>query len=287
MIFFILAAGNSGTTLISQILHQSGVNMIDEGEATWDSQNLYEHLSRKKLEDLGVQQRRDLTAMLYERVSMNSLNQALLANQKHPPRSGVSIMHYIPKSPIIATDDQLEEMRELIHTCSQNYEHWGFKDPRNCHTYPIWERELPPHRLIFIYRGYSEIVRRSKLSGIRQIEVFRLRNLLKAWVYLNGRLLKFMKATPYPYLLLRFEAFMSDENEFKRLERFVGRPLVDLRNPKLHHSRMEKPNLLPFLGKIVSQWLPIQPEEILIELENMPAQKLIDLEIRGQTEQNV
>jgi hypothetical protein len=38
---------------------------------------------------------------------------------------------------------------------------------------------------------------------------------------------------------------------------------------------------LPFLGKIVSHWLPTHPEEIFIELEKMHAQYIIDLNTAG------
>ena len=101
MIFVVLGMHKSGTTLVSQILHHSGVNMGDFQEnISYDEGNKYERESTLEvdMEILGAGDYRVLDLRSSRRLRLDE-----------------GIYH---------------KMREIIAGCGSRYEDWGFKDPR-------------------------------------------------------------------------------------------------------------------------------------------------------------
>ena len=124
MIYIVLGMHKSGTTLVSQTLHLSGIDMGDGFDA-----NVYYDLGHK-----------------YEREETWRLNENILAARdvhstmiRRPPALKLSVT-------------QQQAMKQIIEDNCDRHSDWGFKDPRTCLIYPEWEAALPPHKLIVVYR---------------------------------------------------------------------------------------------------------------------------------------
>jgi hypothetical protein len=204
-VYVILGMHKSGTTLVSQILHRSGIRM---GEGT-DVDGDY---------DRGV---------FFERSDARELNQHIIGfgdpAHEHPaPRD------------LRFGEAERERMREIVRACEASGESWGFKDPRTCLTYPLWRRELPAHRVILVHRSLEEVFshfwRNERTAGVTW-------NTVRTWCDYNERALKAAELDPAAALLVCYERLMTQDDEFARLERFVGHPLSDVRSAKRYRSR--------------------------------------------------
>ncbi len=210
MIYVVLGMHKSGTTLLSQILHHSGIDMGEFDDAvTYDGGNKYERAEPLDL-DMDIMWAPDTEVLELE----------------------------VPDRPTM-TDDQRARMRRIIADCSAAHEDWGFKDPRACLLYDLWAEELPPHRIIAIHREPSEVWSHFKWHGMRRHHD----NFKRAYSYLcrwhehNAALLRILPSSPHPWIMLGHRELMTDPAEFTRLEAFVGRPLKDMRRQSLYRNR--------------------------------------------------
>lgn len=219
MIYVVLGMHKSGTTLVSEILHKSGIHMIGEqdGHAAYDTGNKY------------------------ERVSAANLNKDIL---------GCWNIHSLditaPKN-LELTDQQRRRMLTIIRECESKNTDWGFKDPRTCLTYPLWSIHLPDHRVIGIYRSPHQAWLHYKKHGSRRNPVAIGRQLLKvlhAWSMYNFEILEILRNTSHKYIILSYERLMSEQFEFDRLSDFVGQDLDDTRREWSYRERAVKSPLV-------------------------------------------
>lgn len=238
MIYVVLGMHKSGTTMISEILHHSGINMVDNADPslTYDKGNKWERESTKQI------------------------NHTLLGSE-----GAFSLVNGKPAK-LSMTPEIKDSMRGLISDYNRQYPEWGFKDPRTCYVYGLWASTLPEHKIVVVYRSpqetwehYRRISGRQMLSAIRQF--------LPRWTEYNGTILEHLRETKMKFLVIRYERFMNDPEEFKRLERFVGRPLNDRRDPKLHRSRPKKFGWYPVLRAFHALSGRRAPEGIVRRLE--------------------
>ena len=200
----------SGTTLVSELLHHSGVNMVEDTK----SDRSY---------DAGDQ---------LERAEVDALNAAILGGRRK------SITYSAPRSQPL-TFEQRAKMRAIIEKCNQRYDNWGFKDPKTCLTYRLWASELPSHRIIAIYRSPHEIWARYRVSG----RWHAFRNVYLAWRFMtswtanNRAIITALRDTEMPFIAIDYQLLMTTDTELQRLERFIGRKLQDRRSPDLYRSR--------------------------------------------------
>lgn len=242
MIYVVLGMHKSGTTLVSQILHHSGINMGEEIDPS-----------------IGYGQ-----GNKYERESTWRLNEEILACNGR-----VSID--IPAPAVLTiTPEQRRRMRVIISDLNRRYEDWGFKDPRTCLTYPLWREELGEHRLIVITRPPAELFLRYRpkntLRRYRDLPIaFKV---LKRWNEHNSRIASYLEQTDLPYLVLEYRRLMSEQGEFDRLQEFVGRELIDMRRKDLYRHRPERePLALKLAGKIIEKSSGQSSSEITARLE--------------------
>jgi len=210
VIYVVLGMHKSGTTLVSQILHHSGINMADglDPAVDYDGGNKY------------------------ERQEALRINMALLGTDE------VEILELSP--PTNAPPAELRErMTAMIASCAHRFDQWGFKDPRTTITYDSWRSVLPPHRIIGIYRSPSAIWPRYRYRGPHYmlLNARRARSLLARWYEHNLRLLEIVDSSGGDALLLSYHALMTTDDEFRRLGRFIGRVLADRRQPGLYRHR--------------------------------------------------
>lgn len=213
MTIIILGMHKSGTTLISQVLHHSGINM---GEI--DASVSYDYGNK------------------YERQSTLRLNEDILGQ-----RNVKSIRLVAPKN-LSLSDELLARMRQIIKKNNLRYgDKWGFKDPRTCLVYPLWATELPQHKAIAIYRHPYELWLRYRPRKLlsRYLKFYRAPELLARWFEYNTNILNFLRAAKSEILLLEYKQLMITQEEFDRLQDFVDVPLNDQRKINLYRNRSD------------------------------------------------
>ena len=225
MIYIVLGLHKSGTTLVSQILHHSGINMGDaiSADVNYDQGNKY------------------------ERQSTLQLNQEILNG------TGVNSIDLTAPNGLQLSGNQRCRMMTIVRELDKKYTDWGFKDPRTCLTYPLWASELPEHRLIVVYRSLDELWQR-----YRYIENPRGRHrdlkvawkLVQRWHEYTANIIAALEQTSMEFVVLEYQRLMSTQAEFERLQNFVGRPLTDMRRTDLYRRR-QPPASLPLK---ISKW---------------------------------
>ena len=208
MIYVILGMHKSGTTLISQILHHSGISMVDETD-----------------KELGYDK-----GNKYERTSTKEINHQLLGSE------GEFSLKVTSANALVASPDQRRKMQELTTSFNAKHADWGFKDPRTCVTYPLWSSVLPEHRLIVVYRSPREVWEHYRRSSTKNRFSITL-NPLSAWCDYNGLILHYLRQTTMRFVVLNYEQFMTSQAEFDRLQNFIARPINDQREKKLYRSK--------------------------------------------------
>jgi hypothetical protein len=203
-VVLVLGMHKSGTSLVAQILHRSGVAMGDPAETDGN----YDH------------------GVFCERTAVRELNQEILGfgDPAHLSR---------PPCPLLLREETRERMRRLIRGLDATGSSWGFKDPRTCLTYGLWEPELPLHDLVLVYRSPGEV-----WSHFRRRESgpFEIGQVAQAWCEYNEALLAIAARRP-DALVLSFERLVTGAGELARIGRFLGAPVFDHRSPEKYRSR--------------------------------------------------
>jgi hypothetical protein len=202
----------SGTTLVSQMLHHSGINMGEfDPSITYDKGNQYEREDALQLDlaILGAKDDRVLDLAAPGQLSM--------------------------------TTDQRSRMQRIIADCQSDHADWGFKDPRASLLYPLWAEELPEHKIIVVYRHASQVWGHFIWAGKRYYHTNfnRAYSYLRRWQEHNRSILGYLASTRMDHVVLEYGQLMSSAHEFNRLQQFVGGGLTDLRNPKLFRNRSD------------------------------------------------
>ena len=247
MIYVILGMHKSGTTLVSQILHHSGINMgenIDD-EVSYDRGNKY------------------------EREATFSLNLEILGLKSD------RFIHYAAPDTLSITEIQRVRMREIIRNCNEAYPHWGFKDPRTALTYPLWVSELPEHKLIVVYRSPGELWPRFCYKPVHHIykNPYVAWRLVKRWCEHNSNILNYLQNTTMNFLALNYRKLLTMDTEFDRLQEFVGIELCDQRRQDLYRSRSDNYLLLDIATRIVEQQTGCNSEKIIEQFESLRQQR--------------
>ena len=241
MIYVVLGMHKSGTTLVSQILHHSGINMgsrIDD-RISYDEGNKY------------------------ERRSTLALNMEILGTDTF------SIIDLPAPETLRLTPGQRARMRAIIEGCNRKYTRWGFKDPRTTLTYRLWASELPAHRVIAVYRAPLEIWPRFRYNGVKYLYTNPLRavKFMHRWCEHNVRILSDLQECAVDFLILNYHALMTTDAEFRRLETFVGQPLQDRRRADLYRNRPRQSLLLRWAAWWVHRQTGHHPDDIIRRLE--------------------
>lgn len=246
MIVVVLGMHKSGTTLVSRLLHHSGIEMLDaDDQRSYDQGNQYERERTLRLND------RLLGSEGLESISIRSM-----------PASDVA-------------DDIEGEMRELIEDLSGSRTTWGFKDPRTCLTYPLWERVLPPHRIVAVMRTPQEVwlrYRRTHRNPLRRM--VRAWRVADAWTRHNFGIIDTLEHTSQPAILLDYRLLVTTDDEFRRLEGFLGQDLVDERRPDLYRNRADRAPLFDAVAAIYRLIRGIGPHDVQRRLEALRAASL-------------
>lgn len=245
MIYIVLGMHKSGTTLISQILNNSGISMVDYQK-----------------EDLSYDR-----GNKYERESTKFINHEILNSE------GVFSLDIQSPQKLEIRVEQKNKIQAIIRENEKEHESWGFKDPRECLTYPVWLPELPEHKIIVIYRSPSEIWQRYSKSRRKYntssfAKIKGAWDFMRSWCQHNQSIINSLNGSEMEILILNYSNFMSEKLEFNRLEEFVGVELNDCRDIGLYRNKKAKKNryLLDFFCFIKTMKTP---EMIARQLESL------------------
>lgn len=244
MIYVVLGMHKSGTTLVSQILHKSGISMGDEFDesVSYDQGNQWE--------------RRESWLINLDLVGCAEPDYFSLDHWKRVVAA--------PSEPVAAAMDA------LIARCDRAGGDWGFKDPLTCITYRSWRSRLPAHRLVCVYRSPQEVMRH---YGCRWRDPVRAWRVLRAWTSYNQGILDALELAGDGGLLVRYEALMNGDAEFHRLAAFTGRALTDMRRASSYRAKSGHPLHAPeslLMGAVTNR----DPRRVLRQLDGVRAAQL-------------
>ena len=244
MIYIVLGMHKSGTTLVSQMLHRSGINMGDgfEDGGGYDDGNQWE--------------RREAFLINLELCGCSEAGYYSLDHYRGLRRE--------------LRDEQISEMKEMIRNCEESGGDWGFKEPLTCLTYPLWKRVLPPHRVVGVYRNPIEVMNHYRVTNRRPAQAWRV---LRAWSNYNRGMMEAVREGGRDCLILRYEDLMRSNTDFSRLEEFIGRKLQDVRNPGQYRARAKNPLFEP-VERLMGLSPIGRPANLLGELEAMRVETL-------------
>ncbi len=213
MVYVILGMHKSGTTLVSQILHKSGINM-----GTFDELVDY---------DSGNQ---------YERKETQEINEKIL---KCGDEFSLNVVKPMETDKCSNLNELKAEADHLIKNLNKKYKDWGFKDPRTCLTYSFWKALLPEHKVIFVYRSPEEVCAHyqrgiSPIHWCRKVKTW-WKSII-AWYTYNSECLRYLRGSDACFITINYSDLMTSESAFKELELFTNSLLVDCRTRTLYRS---------------------------------------------------
>lgn len=241
MIVCILGMHKSGTTLVAETLHHSGVHMADvPDELGYDDSNKFERHAA-------------------QRINRGLIAPALVPTWKGHRRRNAGLdragyeinldsLAWVRRGRLaeaVATAD-IDPVRRLAAQLDAQHGDWGFKDPRTCLTYEWWRRGLPDHRVVAVFRPFTEVLMRYKVSPRRPV---RLARVARSWLVHNELLIEHLEHRS-DHVVLRYDGLMSGDEEFARLQAYLGTELVDRRRPDLYRARAGEHRDDP------ARWLP-------------------------------
>jgi hypothetical protein len=207
----VMGMHKSGTSLLSQMLHEGGTPMITpEVDPSYDSGSKHERRTAAKI-NLRLLNAREGTRYL----------PALMPIWKWP----------LGEFPT----DLLGELEAEVGTGP-----WGFKDPRTTITYPAWAKQFPEGARFSIYRGHREFLRRCfKRSGPRAKRLWRARREINAWYAYNRCLLRNFtmdEAANRSHIVLRYEEVMEHPSLIQLAGQISNVPLHDSRDMSMRRT---------------------------------------------------
>jgi hypothetical protein len=208
MVYLILGMHKSGTTLVAQTFHLSGICMGDD------------------LSDVDL----DYSAEKAESRTARLINSQMLQSEGKYSLEIESLA-----DPQLSSDTE-EILREFVELHRQKYPKWGFKDPRTVLTYELWRDHLPEHKLVLIYRPLDQVWRhytRDRLNGPKAFSLKTFRKglrAIRAWIHYNQKLLAYSQQAGADSILINYDIMMSEVGGMEALGQFAETRLIDCRH---------------------------------------------------------
>jgi hypothetical protein len=232
MIYIILGMHKSGTTLIAEILHKSGIYM---GQDFDSGQNYY-------------------SGNHYESYLANVINAELLKIPfGHSSLKQMNFEKIIRQQLKSYQQNRSQGICQYISQMNQAYPQWGMKSPWLTFTYDAWAKYLPDHRLILVYRHpWDVFLHYFKKNGwLKKITAWKS---IRRWDEYNRKILKIFRQSntdPNSCLIIRYDQLLHDHSQFKLLEQFAGKPLPDCRKNNAAASSASPPPLANILFRLL------------------------------------
>ena len=229
----VLGMHKSGTTLVAELLHSSGVPMV-------------ESLSSLSY-DAGNKMERDAT---------KNINIDLLDCEE---KLSYNIINTLDVSTVSPAD--WCSGRSLVRELSAS--RWGFKDPRTILTLDFWLKLLEKPKLIGVFRHPAEVFqhyrRRSWIWYIR--DPLHSVRIICAWSIYNSELLKTVKSNP-DMLMIDYNRLMAGDESLKSLERHLGILIEDKRKVSIHRTHRMRAFEYRLAKLLVKFWFGYDVDDI-------------------------
>ena len=237
----VLGMHKSGTTLVAEMLHHSGIKMIEDDKAGgYDEGNKYERLStnlfHKKL-------------LRCENIKSIYLRDILDASSVEP--------------------DLWREGREIISSIQSRNKDWGFKEPRTLLAFDFWREVLPEFRVLCVFRDpvivhkhYTK--KKTKFSG-KGVAA------LRAYAAYNRKMIQVLESKNIDGLAIEYSELMQGDKEIRKIEKFLNRKMVDRRNRNLYRSRGDKTCSYKLAAFVAKHAFGADAERIFSKLQDLRA----------------
>lgn len=233
MKYIVLGMHKSGTTLITKILHESGIFMGPFKEKG----DYY------KGEDC---ERLDIFHVISDMLSSHNL-------------------HSLDTTPPFGEDkikENVKRIAEIVQESDSQFENWGFKNPRTAFVYDYIKKILGEHKLICIYRDLKNVV-----SHYTRSKFFNIVKAITAWKEYNKKMIAILNNSNSDCIVLKFEKLLEEDREFKRFEDFVGIKLKDTRiKGKRKNTSIIKNKIGNFIVNIMMKYNLLEVRSITDEL---------------------
>lgn len=213
MIYLVLGMHKSGTTLISELLHHSGVNMTRDFDENLD----YDSIKGKMECPDAVRINNDIL----DSWQVDSLD-------IQPPDHGYKL-----------PPDLADRIVRLIRDKTEKRTHWGLKDPRMCLTYQYWQPYLPDHRIIFIYRNPYQVVKHYQQFYRYPKRLLSALKALRAYTLHNQMVLNHINTSKTPCLVMEYSELMSNPDAIRNISSFTNVEVTDRRNQNKYRKSIE------------------------------------------------
>ena len=238
MIYVVLGMHKSGTTLVSEILHKSGVSMVEAND-------------ENKSYDAGNKM---------ERVATLQMDHDLLNS-----RGVHSLDIKVRDRDIVPSVEQKERMTGIVEQCNTEHTSWGFKDPRACITYPAWESVLPEHKMIIVYRHPAQVIQHYRKTSSIYKRRSRIVKALQKWKENNQNLIDFAKKYSHETIVINYLDLMTEDRIFDKLSDFTGQELFDARKKSSYRQKSTKSSTLKIYDLLAKE----KAIDVYNELESM------------------
>jgi hypothetical protein len=273
MIYVVLGMHKSGTTLISETLHESGINMgefsdIQQGIG-YDEGHKYE---RRETQQINRQILDGVLKAPFDLFWFRSRRGELDAAGYVINDDAAALVDVRELERRLSSQPHQRQIDDLVARLQGHYSDWGFKDPRTCLTYPLWASSLPEHRLVLVYRHFDPLLHRMlnlRRHKIPLINCARTYAILQGWLVSNLYLVQYAKHGSVPFILLNYERFMSQPEGLERLRAFTGKDLADRRKKTMYRRQAGASSQLPLSVRMRAPRLPTKLHELWRTLESM------------------
>ena len=226
MIYIVLGMHKSGTTLIAEILHKSGINM---GEFD---------------EKLGYYQ-----GNKYERKEVYDINNRLLGyREKAFSLDVINVVDDVNR----LDKNTKTDIENLSRSLNEKFKDWGFKDPKTCLTYKVWKHFIPQHGVIVVFRHPLEMWLHYNKNNVTTL--LRCWSAVRAWYIYNREILECLRLSPKNCLVTEYGEFMTQDKSFDALCGFTNKKLLDCREKDMYRKKKKTVplfDLIVFLQKIL------------------------------------
>lgn len=190
-IYLVLGMHRSGTSLVSGLLHQSGIIM-------GTSENFLPKPNKENPKGF------------FENFDFRHINDRLLACSGYTVKDW-KINFNSHKISFLQTIKMQREMRKILQQYAQKYHNWGWKDPRQMLTCQQWFKAFEATKLdrklkiIFVYRHPLNVA----LSMQKRGNIEDMTHGLELWYLYNQTAINFLKNKQLPCLVFSFENLMQ------------------------------------------------------------------------------
>jgi len=207
--FLVLGMHKSGTTLLSETLHRSGIPMVEScNPLSYDQGNKWERAATARINK-----------------QLIGTNGSLLSQGSH------RLDNHHSQLPLYA------EAADIARRENSSGRIWGFKDPRTLLVLPFWLDVLERCRFIAVFRDPRLILDHylHRASDSERSDTNYQLCVLSTWCVYNLRLLQVIRQHK-DIVVFNYEDIIKNQAELDRLAHFLGTPVIDVRKTALSRS---------------------------------------------------